>query len=215
MNALVESRRSDPLGLHRQRRLQHGERADHVRGVKGELQDDIPARGMANQMRPVNSQVAHERAEVGRLLGDADRSRRAATARIADAMVGHQAVTAGEGRLVQKGLVPAGEDSGVHKHHWLPAPSNLVFELDAIETGPTHGPRPFSGGRKLRYGDGQKHRENGERCNAFHGWSSLLPVVRGGRQRVVNRAVKNHVSTALARLASDARVDPLAQEWYR
>ena len=82
-------------------------------------------------------------AEVGRLLGDADRSRHAAAARIADPMVGQHAVTAGEGRLVQEGLVPAGEDSGVHEHDRLTDPSDLVFELDAIETGSTHGSCPF------------------------------------------------------------------------
>src|SRR6267142_243010 len=129
---------------------------------------------MADDVRPPNSQMAHERAEVGRLLGDADRSRHAAAARVADPMVGHDAVTAGESRLVQQGLVPTGEDSGVHEHDWLTDSANLIFELDAIETGPAHGSCPLLGRSKVRYGDGQKHREHGKRGSALHGWSLLV-----------------------------------------
>ena len=108
---------------------------------------------MADEVRPLDPQVAHERAEVRRLLGDADRSRQPAAARVADPMVGQYAVPTGQGGFVQERCVPASEDSSVDEHNRLTVPSDVVLELDAVETSPTHGLCPFVGRGGVRRGD--------------------------------------------------------------
>src|SRR4029434_4277675 len=66
------------------------------------------------------------------LQRDADRTLHTAAARVADAMVAQHAVTAGESRLLQKGLKPTGEDASMHKRDRLPGSPYLILKFDAV-----------------------------------------------------------------------------------
>ena len=74
---------------HRQRRLHEHEGLHHLRGVQGELERDVPAGGVPDEVRPLDPELAHQPSQVGRLLRDAHRPGHAAAARIADAVVAH------------------------------------------------------------------------------------------------------------------------------
>ena len=58
-----------------------------VWGIQGQLQGDVPAGGVADDVRPLDPEVTHQRPTVGGLLREADRTHYRAAARAADAMV--------------------------------------------------------------------------------------------------------------------------------
>jgi hypothetical protein len=97
---------------------------------------------VADEVRPLDPEVAHERAAVGGLIGDADRPGRAAAARVADAVVAEQAVAFGQGRFLHQALEPVRAHAGVDQHHRLPHSPDLVVQLDAVEGGPFQASLP-------------------------------------------------------------------------
>src|SRR5262245_51288669 len=157
--------------LDRESRLQHSERADELRSIQRELQDDVPTGRMADEMPAPHCQLPHERADVRRLLSDADRSGDAAAAGIADPVVRQHTVPVGEWALLQEGPVPSGEDPGMHEYDRLTGPLNFVFELDATEVSPTHEACPFFSGRMTRTDDDHEHSDHGKRSYEVHVWS--------------------------------------------
>ncbi len=67
-------------------------------------------------MRPLDPQVTHQRATVRSLLLEIERTRDAAAAPIADAVVAEHAVTVGEGWLFQERPEPVEADAVMHEH---------------------------------------------------------------------------------------------------
>jgi hypothetical protein len=111
-----------------------------VWSVQGQLQGDVAAGGVADDVRALDSEVAHQRLTVGGLLREADRPRERAAARAADAMVAEHAVMLGEGWLIQQRREPIGKVSRMNQHHRLPGSPNLVLKFDALEGCPIHAP---------------------------------------------------------------------------
>ena len=86
-----------------QGRLEQRERLHLLRGVEGELQRDVRARRMANQMRALDAEMSHQRTHMRGLTRDAHGTGHAAAARVADAMKAHHAIAAASAGSSSKG----------------------------------------------------------------------------------------------------------------
>jgi len=95
---------------------------------------------VADDVRPLDPEVTHQRATVGRLLREADRASDAAAARASGTMVCERAVMARERRLVQQRREPIREISRMNQHDRLPGSSDLVLEFKALEGSSIHPP---------------------------------------------------------------------------
>lgn len=108
-----------------------------VWGIQGQLQRDVPARGVADDVCPLDPEVTHQRPTVGGVLREVDRTRDMPAARAADAMVPEHAVVIREGWLSQQRREPIGKVSRMNQHHRLPGSPNFVLKFNALEEGPT------------------------------------------------------------------------------
>jgi hypothetical protein len=69
---------------------------DCLRRIQGQLQSDIPTGGVAHHMRPLDSQLIHQRSTLGGLLGQTDCAGNTAAASASGAMIAHQAIMVGK-----------------------------------------------------------------------------------------------------------------------
>src|SRR5262245_23767799 len=113
-------------------------REHSVRGVQRKLQGDVPAGGVADDMRPFDIKAPHERPAVRGLLRDADRTRQTTAARIADAVVAERAVMLGKRSLFQQWLEPVREDARMYEYDPFPTSPYFVLKFDAFEGCPVH-----------------------------------------------------------------------------
>jgi hypothetical protein len=109
-----------------------------VWSVQGQLQRDVSAGGVADDVRPLDSEVTHQRPTVGRLLREADRTPDRAAAHTADAMVAEHTIMLGEDWLTQQRREPIDKVSRMNQHYRLPGSAYLVLKFDALEGCPIH-----------------------------------------------------------------------------
>jgi hypothetical protein len=85
----------------------------------------------------------HERATVGCMLRQTDRTGDTAAPRTSGTVVEHEAIPAGEDRLVEQRREPVGEDPRVDEYHGLSPSMQLELKLNAVEYRPIqlHPPR--------------------------------------------------------------------------
>jgi hypothetical protein len=95
---------------------------------------------VADDMRPLDPEVTHQRPTVSGVVREADRTHDMATARAADAMVAEHAAMIGEGPLIQQRREPIGKVSRVDQHNRFPGSLYLVLNFDALEGCPIHAP---------------------------------------------------------------------------
>jgi len=112
---------------------------DKVGGIQSRLQHDVPAGGMADEMRPLDSEMPRQCPKVSRMVPEADRPGDTTAARIADPVIPYQAVPPAERRLVHEGLEPASENAGMYEYDGLASSLYLVLELDTVKHCAIHG----------------------------------------------------------------------------
>src|SRR5438128_1455040 len=93
---------------------------------------------MADDVRFLYSEMAHQRSTMECLLRDANRTRRAAASGTADAMVVHQPIAFGERWLFDERREEVRKDASVNEYDWLTASKLLILELDAIDSCPRY-----------------------------------------------------------------------------
>jgi hypothetical protein len=122
------------------RRVQQGQGVHGVGGVQCQLERHARAGGVADDVRALDPEAAHQRAAVLRLLGEAERIRQAVAAGIAAAVVAEHGVAAGKSALFDQRPEEVGADAGVDEHDRLAGAADLVLELDAVNRCPLHLP---------------------------------------------------------------------------
>jgi hypothetical protein len=93
---------------------------------------------VADDVRPRDPKIVHQRTTVRSLLRNTERTRHTATARIASAMVMHHTISVGEGRILQEGFEKVGADAGMHQHDRLAGSLDFVLKFNALESCPIH-----------------------------------------------------------------------------
>jgi chorismate-pyruvate lyase len=111
---------------------------DEVRGIQSQLERDIPAGRVTNNVCPRNAEMLHQESAVRHLLREAHRTCNTGAAGTAHTVVMHEAIPADESRLLQQRREPIGEDAGMNEHHRLAVSTELVVKLNAVEYRPIH-----------------------------------------------------------------------------
>src|SRR5919109_328434 len=70
---------------------------------------------------------------MGSMLCQANGASDMAATHATDTMISHQAVTIGEGRLVQQRHEPIRKISRMDQHNWLPGAFDFVFKFDVFK----------------------------------------------------------------------------------
>lgn len=109
-----------------------------VREVEGELQRDQGARGMADDVRALDPQMAHEEPTLVRVVGHADWPLDRTAVSEAGSVVPEEAVAISEGRLLDEGLRPRCAHAPVDQDDGLAGSAQLVGQLDAVDGRPLH-----------------------------------------------------------------------------
>jgi hypothetical protein len=97
---------------------------------------------VADEVGPLDPEVAQQRLALGGLLLNAHRAGHPAAAGVADPVVADQAVLVEEGRFLHQGQEPVRADAGVGQHHRLAGPADLVLELTPATEARSLGRRP-------------------------------------------------------------------------
>jgi hypothetical protein len=105
---------------------------DDLGGVERELQRDGDARGVADDVRPLDAQLAHEEPAVLGVIRHGHRPIDCAAAAEAGAVVCEQAV-AGEGGLVEERLDPGRAHAPVNEDDGLAGAPQRVLQLDPVD----------------------------------------------------------------------------------
>jgi hypothetical protein len=106
--------------------------------IQGQLQGNVSAGRLANDVRALNPEDTHQRATVGGVLREGDRTSDTATASTSDAVVVHESIPRTEDRLIQEGREPVGVDPGVDEDHRFSAAMKLVLNFSTVDSGPIH-----------------------------------------------------------------------------
>jgi hypothetical protein len=99
---------------------------------------------VADDLGPLDAELAHQQAAVAGMSGHRDRSLQAAAASEPGPVVGKQPVAAGENWLVQQRPGPHGARPPVDEHDWFPRAAQLILQSEPVPGDPVHVsyPRP-------------------------------------------------------------------------
>jgi hypothetical protein len=95
---------------------------------------------MPNNVRPLNSEMAHQSSTVHRVIRDTHRTCEMAASCIADAMIAERAVVIGKCRLLYQRLEPVRKDSGMYQNDNIAGSVDLILKLDVVEKRPICAP---------------------------------------------------------------------------
>ena len=111
---------------------------DDVWSIRGDLKGNAGARGVADEVRAADAEMAHQAGEPGRLLSKSERPRQWAAAGIARPVITKQPEASRERRLFKQRIEPVGTGTVVHQYDVFAGAAHLVFQLDPAERCPIH-----------------------------------------------------------------------------
>jgi hypothetical protein len=121
-------RRRDGTG-----RLHQRERGHRVREVEGELERDHRARGVADDVRPVDAELAHQERAVLGVGRHGHGTRRRVAGGEAGAVVAQDPEAVGKGGLAHQRLAPRRAQPPVDQHDGVSPSPLLVLELETVD----------------------------------------------------------------------------------